>query len=61
MPQRPALYPRLTVRENLRLFAALEGAERPGELAAELIARADLGEFADRAGRRSCPPAPSSG
>ena len=30
VPQRPALYPRLSVRENLRLFAALEKAGRPG-------------------------------
>jgi ABC-2 type transport system ATP-binding protein len=48
VPQRPALYPRLTARENLRLFAALEGADDPGRLAEELIGRADLVEFADR-------------
>jgi ABC-2 type transport system ATP-binding protein len=49
VPQRPALYQRLTVRENLRLFAALEGADDPDGLTRELIDRADLAEFADRA------------
>ncbi len=54
VPHRPALYQRLTPRENLRLFAGLEGAPDPAALAEELIARADLGEFADRpAGRLS--------
>jgi ABC-2 type transport system ATP-binding protein len=48
VPQRPALYPRLSVRENLRLFAALERAADPGALAGELIDRADLAEYADR-------------
>ena len=48
VPQRPALYPRLTARENLCLFAALERAEAPEDLAAELIGRADLTEYADR-------------
>ena len=48
VPQRPALYPRLTVRENLRLFAGLEGAGDPGATADALITRADLGEFATR-------------
>jgi ABC-type multidrug transport system ATPase subunit len=48
VPQRPALYPRLTVRENLRLFAGLEGADDPGGAADALIARADLGQFAGR-------------
>ena len=48
VPQRPALYPRLTVRENLRLFAGLEGAPDPTATADDLIARADLGEFAGR-------------
>ncbi len=48
VPQRPALYPRLSVRENLRLFAALEKADDPDALAAELIGRADLSEYADR-------------
>jgi ABC-type multidrug transport system ATPase subunit len=48
VPQRPALYPRLTARENLRLFAALERAGDPDALTEELIGRADLAEFADR-------------
>jgi ABC-type multidrug transport system ATPase subunit len=48
VPQRPALYPRLSARENLRLFAALEEAAEPDALAAELIGRADLAEHADR-------------
>lgn len=48
VPQRPALYPRLTVRENLRLFAALEGSDDPPGDAGRLIARADLGAFAGR-------------
>ena len=48
VPQRPALYPRLTTRENLRLFAGLEGAADAAATADALIARADLGDFADR-------------
>ena len=48
VPQRPALYPRLTVRENLRLFAGLEAADDPRAAADALISRADLGQFADR-------------
>jgi ABC-2 type transport system ATP-binding protein len=48
VPQRPSLYPRLTTRENLRLFAALEGASDPDAAASELIGRADLGQFADQ-------------
>ena len=46
VPQRPSLYPRLTTRENLRLFAALEGAPDPDAAAEDLIARADLASFA---------------
>ncbi len=48
VPQKPALYPRLTVRENLRLFAGLEGADDALATANGLIAHADLVEFADR-------------
>ena len=48
VPQRPSLYPRLTTRENLRLFAALERAPDPDAAAENLIARADLGRFADQ-------------
>jgi ABC-2 type transport system ATP-binding protein len=49
VPQRPSLYPRLTTRENLRLFAALEGAGDADAAAEDLIGRADLGRFADQA------------
>ena len=49
VPQRPSLYPRLTTRENLRLFAALERAGDADAAAEELIARADLRGFADQA------------
>lgn len=48
VPQKPALYPRLSVRENLRLFAGLEGAPDPTATADDLIGRADLGDFATR-------------
>lgn len=48
VPQRPALYPRLSVRENLRLFAGLEGVADPRMAADDLIARADLTQFGDR-------------
>lgn len=48
VPQRPSLYPRLSARENLRLFAALEGAGDDAAIADDLVARADLGEVADR-------------
>jgi ABC-2 type transport system ATP-binding protein len=48
VPQRPALYARLTARENLRLFAALEGVPDPEGTAAHLLERADLRDFAAR-------------
>jgi ABC-2 type transport system ATP-binding protein len=48
VPQRPSLYPRLTTRENLRLFAGLEGAGDADAVAGELLDRADLAGFADR-------------
>ena len=54
VPQTPAVYRRLTTRENLRLFAALESAAQPEALAQELLDRADLTRFADtRAGELS--------
>lgn len=48
VPQKPALYPRLTARENLRLFAGLEGVRDSGATADALLTRADLGDVADR-------------
>lgn len=48
VPQHPALYGRLTARENLELFARLERRSEPTTVAVELIERADLAEFADR-------------
>jgi ABC-2 type transport system ATP-binding protein len=48
VPQRPALYRKLTARENLRLFAELEQLERPHEEAERLLAAVDLLEAADR-------------
>jgi ABC-2 type transport system ATP-binding protein len=42
VPQRPALYDRLTARENLELFARLEGDPAPAADAAGLIRRFDL-------------------
>jgi ABC-2 type transport system ATP-binding protein len=48
VPQRPALYRKLTARENLRLFAELEQLERPHDEAERLLAEVDLLEAADR-------------
>ena len=48
VPQHPSLYQRLSARENLRLFAALEGAADANALADDLVARADLAAVADR-------------
>ncbi len=48
VPQRPAVYQRLSVRENLRLFAALEGAADPAGTAEALLDRADLRTVAGR-------------
>jgi ABC-type multidrug transport system ATPase subunit len=42
VPQRPALYDRLTARENLELFARLEGDPSPGASAGQLIGRFEL-------------------
>ena len=42
VPQRPALYDRLTPRENLELFARLEGELDPAAVAAKLLARFDV-------------------
>ena len=48
VPQQPAVYRKLSARENLRLFCALEGADAPDALAEELLDRADLRRFADQ-------------
>ena len=48
VPQQPAVYRKLSARENLRLFCALEGADAPHALAEELLDRADLRRFADQ-------------
>jgi ABC-type multidrug transport system ATPase subunit len=48
VPQRPALYARLTPRENLRLFARLEDLPDPAAAAATVLARAGVDEIADR-------------
>jgi len=48
VPHRPALYARLTARENLRLFAALERDRDPDRAAERLLERADLADVADR-------------
>ena len=52
VPQRPALYQRLSVRENLRLFAALEERGDAAAAAESLISRADLGAVADQLASR---------
>jgi ABC-type multidrug transport system ATPase subunit len=41
-PQRPAQYGRLSARENLELFARLEGEQEPEEAAARLLQEFDL-------------------
>ena len=52
VPHDPSLYARLTARENLRLFAALEGADDPKGAAERLLERADLVAYADRLAAR---------
>jgi ABC-type multidrug transport system ATPase subunit len=42
VPQRPAFYGKLTPRENLELFARLEGEPDPGGVAERLLARFEL-------------------
>jgi ABC-type multidrug transport system ATPase subunit len=42
VPQRPAHYTRLSARENLELFARLEGERDPSAAAASLVARFEL-------------------
>jgi ABC-2 type transport system ATP-binding protein len=48
VPQRPALYRKLTARENLRLFAELERLPNPHAEAERLLASVDLIDAADR-------------
>ena len=48
VPHDPALYSRLTVRQNLRFFAELERVPDARREVERLLDRADLREFADR-------------
>ena len=47
VPQGAAVYSRLTVAENLRLFARLEGVDDVDATVAEMLEQADLAERAD--------------
>lgn len=47
VPQQPSLYSKLTVAENLRLFARLEGVENVARTVADMIGQAGLAERAD--------------
>jgi ABC-2 type transport system ATP-binding protein len=42
VPQRPAYYERLTARENLALFARLEGEEEPAPMVERLLVQFDV-------------------
>ncbi len=54
MPENPGLYARLTVRENLELFASLYGLRSPGERIAMALDAVRLAERSDdRCGRLS--------
>ena len=46
VPQRPALYPKLTPRENVRLFARLAGLADPAAAADAVLARAGVDAIA---------------
>ncbi|MGO9247380.1 MAG: ABC transporter ATP-binding protein [Solirubrobacteraceae bacterium] len=46
-PQSPAVYSKLTVSENLRLFARLEGVADPDAVVARMLEQTGLGERAD--------------
>ena len=48
VPHHPAVYRKLTARENLRLFARLERDAAPDAFADEILERADLARFADQ-------------
>jgi ABC-2 type transport system ATP-binding protein len=47
VPQQPALYSKLSVVENLRLFARLERVAEPAAAVAEMLEQTGLGERAD--------------
>jgi ABC-2 type transport system ATP-binding protein len=47
VPQQPALYSKLTVRENLALFARLEHVHDPGAAVERMLALTGLGDRAD--------------
>jgi ABC-2 type transport system ATP-binding protein len=47
VPQQPALYGKLTVRENLTLFARLERRPDPEQAVAHMLELTDLGDRAD--------------
>ena len=47
VPQQPAVYSKLSVAENLRLFARLERVEDPEAAVARMLAQADLADRAD--------------
>jgi ABC-2 type transport system ATP-binding protein len=47
VPQQPALYSKLSVAENLRLFARLEKVPDPEDSVARMLAQTDLEERAD--------------
>jgi ABC-2 type transport system ATP-binding protein len=47
VPQQPAIYSKLSVAENLRLFARLEGVPDPDAAVARMLEQADLADRAD--------------
>lgn len=51
-PQNGAVYPRLTVRENLELFSALDGVANPKERTTELIGHAALEDYEHQRAQR---------
>jgi len=53
VPQRPAVYTRLTARENLELFARLEGLDEPSDRAAAMLETIALPDDGRPAGRLS--------
>ena len=53
VPQRPAHYARLSARENLELFARLEGAREPARAARQLLERFSLPDGARPSGELS--------